>query len=543
MNLFDNFSMRTKLFLLSGMTAVLFLIAIAFTFFQVSILRHDIDTIAEGTLPGIEMAGKMSELRLRYRVRSLELLLEESEQGRSRMEASLRDLSRELQELRQQYRSSGRHSAEEYTLLDRVDASVAAYENAVAQAVGLLRAGDVQGAQVLRQTTWVEHANAVRDAIGALVDANHKNGMDAVQEAREAARSIITGDSVIVLISAILAVAGTLWISSRIGARLADTVGVVQQIAAGDLTVQPPPASKDELGTLIQSMSGMQAFLRQSMVSIHEGANQVASSARQLKESAAQIGDSSTAQSSAAASIAASIEELSVSISHVSSRTDDASHLAGESDHNARHGKKTVDELVGGIQDVRDVVTQAATQISSMQAQSEGITRIVAVIRDIAEQTNLLALNAAIEAARAGDTGRGFAVVADEVRKLSERTAQSTAEIATMVNEVQSSTQEAVAGIEHGVHAVQENSAKAGETGETIARLQDASRQVADIVAELNDALREQSMASTEVARRVEEIAAQTEETSSASVQTAAAAESLDTVADDLLQVVQRFKV
>ena len=189
------------------------------------------------------------------------------------------------------------------------------------------------------------------------------------------------------------------------------------------------------------------------------------------------------------------------------------------------------------------MVGQAARQIASLESQSEQISRIVAVIRDIAEQTNLLALNAAIEAARAGDAGRGFAVVADEVRKLSERTAQSTQEIAHMVTTVQDSTREAVSGIERGVSAVHTSSENARETRDIIGNLQDSAQQVSSIVAELDSALREQSMASSEVARRIEEIAQQAEQTHSAMEQSIANSETLDSTADRMRGIVQRFRV
>jgi len=106
--------------------------------------------------------------------------------------------------------------------------------------------------------------------------------------------------------------------------------------------------------------------------------------------------------------------------------------------------------------DIRRSVAASAETIRTLESSATEIGRIVTVIDDIASQTNLLALNAAIEAARAGESGRGFAVVADEVRKLAERTAGATKEIGTMIENVQSQAEQAVARMETGMVQMEE---------------------------------------------------------------------------------------
>lgn len=88
-----------------------------------------------------------------------------------------------------------------------------------------------------------------------------------------------------------------------------------------------------------------------------------------------------------------------------------------------------------------DSADRVRAEINDLLEEIAQVGSVAEQIDKIAKQTNLLALNATIEAARAGDAGKGFAVVAGEVKALSNQTAQATAEVSEVVNNLRARAQ------------------------------------------------------------------------------------------------------
>lgn len=316
---------------------------------------------------------------------------------------------------------------------------------------------------------------------------------------------------------------------------------VTQKMAQGDFTVQVEVrSSRDVLSTSFKSMiNNLSALIHQ----LGDNAHQLVQAASGIAESSDQISRGSKAQSDEVNQVSAAIEQMSATIFQSSQNAIDAKNVSDSAATTATDGSRIVESTHQGMQRIAEVVTHAASSIKKLAASADEIGQIVAVIDDIADQTNLLALNAAIEAARAGEQGRGFAVVADEVRKLAERTAKATSEVTNMIKGIQQDTMTAVTGMEQGTLQVNSGRELAERAGESLREIVTMAEQVTSRISQIAAASKEQAAAAEQIARNIEHISKVTGETAISSEQSAHVAVSLSQQAENLQQIVGRFKV
>ncbi|MCU1748512.1 methyl-accepting chemotaxis protein [Pseudomonas sp. 6D_7.1_Bac1] len=212
--------------------------------------------------------------------------------------------------------------------------------------------------------------------------------------------------------------------------------GVMDKVAAGDMTVTFTAHSRDELGELGNVFNGTVAKIHDLIELVGKTVNEVERQAGQVETVSAQSNQAVAGQRSQIEQVATAMNQMSATAQEVARSAAAAVSSAHSVNDETISGRGLVESQQGSIAQLASEIDSSVQVINQLASDSQSISRVLDVIKSIAEQTNLLALNAAIEAARAGEQGRGFAVVADEVRTLAKRTQQSTEEIEQMITKL-----------------------------------------------------------------------------------------------------------
>ena len=320
----------------------------------------------------------------------------------------------------------------------------------------------------------------------------------------------------VMLLVTVLALIAGVRISRKIVIPLAQAADMAEQVARGDLSKAIAAGDgKDEVADLLTSLATMQANLVNLVRKVRQGSEGVSTASAEIATGNQDLSSRTESQASALEQTAASMEELSATVK--------------QNADNARQGNQLAQNASTVAVQGGEVVAQVVDTMKGINDSSKKIADIISVIDGIAFQTNILALNAAVEAARAGDQGRGFAVVASEVRSLAGRSAEAAKEIKTLINA--------------SVERVEQGSALVDKAGITMTEVVSSIRRVTDIMGEISAASTEQSQGVAQVGEAVTQMDHATQQNAALVEEMAAAASSLNSQAQELVQVVAAFKL
>jgi methyl-accepting chemotaxis protein len=310
-----------------------------------------------------------------------------------------------------------------------------------------------------------------------------------------------------------------------------------------DLSIRLDESGASEIVDMATAFNRFVGRIQEFMGKVTEVSDQVLRSSEQMSQFTDEMLKGADAQKMETEQAATAMNEMTATVQEVSSNTQSAAHIAQQADEAASEGQRVVADTINMIQSLAADVEQTAVTIQQLTADSEEIGTILDVIRNIADQTNLLALNAAIEAARAGEQGRGFAVVADEVRTLASRTQDSTAEIQTMIERLQTGAQSAQKAMEQGRDQAVSSVDQASHAGEALDAITSSVGSISDMNTQIATSAEEQSATVAEVDRNVTNIASVADQAASRSAELARASDDLRSQVEQMLDTVRQFKV
>ena len=289
----------------------------------------------------------------------------------------------------------------------------------------------------------------------------------------------------------------------------------IEQISAGDLTMQDEPTGRSEIGRLSRHLQTMQQSLVKTVGTVRQGAEEIYRGTSEISMGNTDLSSRTEEQAAAIEQTAASMEELTATVK--------------QNADNAHHASKLAEDASGKASRGGQMVSGVVHTMGNISTSSKKISEITAVINSIAFQTNILALNAAVEAARAGEQGRGFAVVASEVRTLASRSAQAAKEIEGLISE--------------SVRLIDQGSGEVVAAGNTMTDIVDAVKRVTDIMLEIAAASDEQSRGIVQVSQAISEMDKVTQQNASLVEEASAAAASLEEQAARLTEAVGTFRL
>ena len=290
---------------------------------------------------------------------------------------------------------------------------------------------------------------------------------------------------------------------------------LLEDIGNGNLNLDFKQSYDGDFRKLKDSLEKTTDMLKDTIGELKNAADSVGTNSNQISTASMQLADGTSTQAATVEEISASVSDLSGRVDANADNTSKASKLAAQTNVRINDQNEKMANMLVAMNDIRD--------------KSNEIEKIIKSIDEIAFQTNILALNAAIEAARAGEAGKGFAVVADEVRNLATRSAEAAKE----------TTQYIAASID----AVNEGVQIAEDAAASLSEVLNISNETDEIITDISKKTDEQANALKEVSLGLDQISNIVQQNSATAEENAASCAELNTQAQHLNSLIERFSL
>ncbi|MDP1527268.1 MAG: methyl-accepting chemotaxis protein [Rhodocyclaceae bacterium] len=317
---------------------------------------------------------------------------------------------------------------------------------------------------------------------------------------------------------------------------------VVKRISAGDLSVSIQLQPGDQ-SSLLAAIAGMRENLCHMAGDMSTTANRLRGMLGHFQQIAANMQGDTATQAQAAQGTAMTVAGLSDAVDAIAAQAAEVDQLAEESLTRTQEGNESLSRMIGELSQAETSVGEMTSIARGFVESASAISSMTREVRDIADQTNLLALNAAIEAARAGEQGRGFAVVADEVRKLAEKSASTANAIDQVTRNLEQQAGNVEVALDRGLAALATSQEHLENVAMTLGETNQTVGQTTEGMGRIHQAVQNQSRANSEIAANVERIVALANTSESSVAALLAEAQELESLASDLGNAVQRFRL
>ncbi|HYD76198.1 methyl-accepting chemotaxis protein, partial [Ramlibacter sp.] len=186
----------------------------------------------------------------------------------------------------------------------------------------------------ITQPVQVKLVAALEEAVAFQQEVMARNAREA-EAAYTTARTLVFGLTGVALALGVLAA----WLLTvSITSRLSLAVEVANRMAEGDMTVRIPPASRDELGQMLEAMGNMTARLSRVVANVRSSAQSLSSASEEVSATAQSMSQGASEQAASVEETSASVEQMTASITQNGENARVTDRMAGESARQAAEG-------------------------------------------------------------------------------------------------------------------------------------------------------------------------------------------------------------